>query len=223
MANNFMGDYIDVAERIREFREKYPTGSLQPANLDKPYEIIHIEGVGTRLVYVAAAYRTPDDMRAGIGMAWEPLPGLTSFTNNSELMVAETSAWGRAIVAVLAADTKRGIASADEVRARTATAGVVEIQEASKRSASKVSPIRAAVGSKSEPSISDNQLKFLRELAVKVGADDATVVALSGGVKIEALSNPQASKIIEQLLSIKRGDATLTFNTDGTAELTTTK
>ena len=91
------------------------------------------------------------------------------------------------------------------------------------RSASKVSPIRAAVGSKGEPSISDNQLKFLRELAVKVGADDATVTALSGGVKIEALSNPQASKIIEQLLSIKRGDATLTFNTDGTAELTTTK
>lgn len=86
---------------------------------------------------------------------------------------------------------------------------------------SKVS--RAAVGSKGEPAISDNQLKFLRELAVKVGADDATVVALSGGVKIEALSNPQASKIIEQLLSIKRGDATLTFNTDGTAELTTTK
>ena len=95
--------------------------------------------------------------------------------------------------------------------------------EAPQRSASKVSPIRAAVGSKGEPSISDNQLKFLRELAVKVGADDATVTALSGGVKIEALSNPQASKIIEQLLSIKRGDATLTFNTDGTAELTTTK
>jgi hypothetical protein len=96
-----------------------------------------------------------------------------------------------------------------------------EKQEAPQRS--KVSPIRAAAGSKSEPSISDNQLKFLRELAVKVGADDETVVALSGGVKIEALSNPQASKIIEQLLSIKRGDATLTFNTDGTAELTTTK
>ena len=98
-----------------------------------------------------------------------------------------------------------------------------EKQEAPQRSASKVSPTRAAVGSKGEPAISDNQLKFLRELAIKVGADDATVTALSGGVKIEALSNPQASKIIEQLLSIKRGDATLTFNTDGTAELTTTK
>lgn len=217
MANNFMGDYIDVAERIREFREKYPTGSLQPANLDKPYEIIHIEGVGTRLVYIAAAYRTPDDERAGIGSAWEPLPGLTSFTKNSELMVAETSAWGRAIVAVLAADTKRGIASADEVRARTATAGVVEIQEASQRSASK----RAAAGSKGEPAVSDNQLKFLRELAIKVGADDATIAALANCVNIETLSNPQASKLIEQLLRIKRGDASLTFNTDGTAEITT--
>lgn len=107
------------------------------------------------------------------------------------------------------------------VRSAAPQRSATEKQEAPQRS--KVSPIRAAAGSKGEPSISDNQLKFLRELAVKVGADDETVVALSGGVKIEALSNPQASKIIEQLLSIKRGDATLTFNTDGTAELTTTK
>jgi sensor domain CHASE-containing protein len=33
-------------------------------------------------------------------------------------MNAESSAWGRAIVAVLAADTKRGIASAQEVRSK---------------------------------------------------------------------------------------------------------
>ena len=115
-----LGDYIDVAERIRLFREKHPEGSLQPANLDKPYDIITV-GDKTYLVYIAAAYRTPDDIRPGIGAAWEPLPGTTPYTKNSELMVAETSSWGRAIMAVLAADSKR-VASLDEVRARKSQA-----------------------------------------------------------------------------------------------------
>ena len=45
----------------------------------------------------------------------QQVPGLTPYTKNSELQNAETSAWGRALVAVLAADTKEGVASADEV------------------------------------------------------------------------------------------------------------
>lgn len=110
-------DYIDVATRIAEFRETYPDGSLQPANIAKPYEIVTVEGA-TFIVYVAAAYRTQDDKRPGVGAAWEPVPGKTNFTRNSELMNAETSAWGRAIVAVLAADSKKGIASKQEVRNR---------------------------------------------------------------------------------------------------------
>lgn len=109
--------YIDVAARIVEFREKYPDGCLRPANLDRPYDIVTADGK-TFVVVVAAAHRTPDDPTPGIGMAWEPFPGPTNFTRDSELQNAETSAWGRALVAVLAADTKQGVASADEVRAR---------------------------------------------------------------------------------------------------------
>lgn len=116
--SNFAADYVDVAERIRIFRDQYPDGSLRPADLTRPFWIENVEGIGARLVYVAAAYRHPDDPAPGIGSAWEPLPGKTPYTRDSELMVAETSAWGRAIVAALAADTKRGVASADEVRAR---------------------------------------------------------------------------------------------------------
>jgi len=115
-----LGDYIDVAERIRLFREKHPEGSLQPANLDKPFDMVTL-GDKTFIVYIAAAYRTPDDIRPGIGAAWEPFPGRTPYTKDSELMVAETSAWGRAIMGVLAADSKR-VASLDEVRARKAQA-----------------------------------------------------------------------------------------------------
>jgi hypothetical protein len=113
MANKLMLDYIDVAERITMFREQHPEGSLQQHSLD----FKEVAG-GWWVIYTAAAYRSPDDPRPGIGTAWEPVPGKTNFTRDSELQNAETAAWGRAIVAALAADTKRGIASAEEVRNR---------------------------------------------------------------------------------------------------------
>jgi hypothetical protein len=112
-----LDSYNDVASRIAEFRAKHPDGSLQPVDPAHPFDVQTI-GDKTFLVYVAAAYRTPDDPRPGIGVAWEPFPGRTPYTRDSEVMVLETSAWGRAIVAALAADTRRGIASADEVRNR---------------------------------------------------------------------------------------------------------
>ena len=110
-----LGDYIDVATRIVEFREQYPQGSLQPNNRERPYTIEELSGQ-TYIVVVAAAYRSPDDELPGVGMAYEPFPGRTPFTRGSELQNAETSAWGRAIVAALAADTKRGVSTAEEVR-----------------------------------------------------------------------------------------------------------
>jgi len=112
-----MSDYVSVDERIGLLRERYPDASLQPANPLEPFRIVEIGG-RTFVAYAAACYRTPDDPRPGIGVAWEPFPGPTPYTKDSELQNAETSAWGRAIVAALAADTKRGVASAEEVRAR---------------------------------------------------------------------------------------------------------
>lgn len=114
-----LSDYVDVPARIAEFRAKHPEGCLQPANLAEPYRVETI-GDRTYVVVVAAAYRTPEDTRPGIGMAYEQWPGRTPYTRDSELQNAETSAWGRAIVAVLAADTKRSVASAEEVRNRQA-------------------------------------------------------------------------------------------------------
>lgn len=115
MGNSFAKDYIDVATRIVAFREKYPEGCLRPFDPAEPVKVISI-GDKTYLQYVAAAYRTADDAAPGIGVAWEPFPGRTPYTRDSEAMNVETSAWGRAIVAVLAADTKAGVASAEEVQ-----------------------------------------------------------------------------------------------------------
>lgn len=106
-------DYNDVPSRIREFREKHPEGSLQAADPTNPYSVETIDGQAY-VIYTAAAYRSPDDPRPGIGIAWEYVPGKTNFTRGSEIQNAETSAWGRAIIAAGAADAKR-IASDEEI------------------------------------------------------------------------------------------------------------
>lgn len=107
-----MDDYVDVAERLSDFKKQFPEGSLQQVSL----EFVNIAGKDF-VVYTAAAYRSPEDARPGIGTAWEPIPGKTPYTKDSEVMVCETSAWGRAVVAVTGAGTKR-IASKQEVQNR---------------------------------------------------------------------------------------------------------
>ena len=110
----FAEDYIPVNERIAQFIAQYPAGSLRPLWPDEPYRVLG-EGDTKWLVYGACAYRTPDDPAPGVGLAWEPVPGRTPYTRGSELMVAETSAWGRALAAIGIA-TNKSIASAEEVR-----------------------------------------------------------------------------------------------------------
>lgn len=118
MAYQKNDDYIEVNERIQLFKAEYPEGCLRPLNPEQPYKIEQV-GDKTLIVYMAAAYRTPDDPCPGVGVASEPFPGTTPYTKNSELMNAETSAWGRAIVA-LGVAANRKIASADEIRNREA-------------------------------------------------------------------------------------------------------
>ncbi len=116
MSKEFKGplDYIDVASRIVEFRGKFPDGSLTQVDL----QFLNFAGKDW-VVYTAAAYRSPEDQNPGIGTAWEPVPGPTRFTKDSELQNAETAAWGRAMMASLAVDARKGIASSEEVRNRT--------------------------------------------------------------------------------------------------------
>jgi hypothetical protein len=113
-----LSDYKDVPQRIADFKAKHPEGSLQPADPTNPFQVVVIAG-SNFIAYAAAAYRSPDDPRPGIGVAYEPFPGKTPYTRDSELQNAETSAWGRAIVAALASESK-SVASADEIRNRRA-------------------------------------------------------------------------------------------------------
>ncbi len=107
--------YNTVPQRISEFREKYPDGRLKQKSL----EFIRDFAGKDWVVFTAEAWRTADDPAPAEGTAWEPVPGATQFTRDSEVQNAETAAWGRAIVAALAADTTKGIASREEVRNRS--------------------------------------------------------------------------------------------------------
>lgn len=115
-----MDDYIDVPARIALFAAKYPEGSLQGDG----YFVRDVDEKIVGYHYVARAYRTAADERPGVGTAYEPIPGKTPYTKDSEVMNAETSAWGRAIVA-LGFNTKK-IASVEEVRARQASDGAAD-------------------------------------------------------------------------------------------------
>lgn len=177
-----LGDYVEVAERIAEARKLYPEGSFQPAVVDRPYSMEEVGGQAY-VVVVAAFYRTPEDKLPGIGMAWEQVPGKTPYTRGSEMQNAETSAWGRALVAALIADTKRGIASADEVRMRTA------------QSAAQLPPADFARA---------ELLRLLNQLGKNSKDATARFAEMTGGGNLRTSDNAEA---IEKLLAEYRAGA----------------
>jgi len=198
--NDFMKDYVDVAQRLIQFRDKYPTGSLQPVNKENPVKIITI-GDKTYLEYVAAAYRSPDDTTPGIGVAWELFPGKTPFTRDSEAMVCETSAWGRAIIAALAADTKKGIASKDEVLA------------AKSRQSTYTEPPTSISGKITPAQL--KQVQIIRKQIPSLDDDNVYRDALekSYGVRSSTdLTTAQAIDLIKKLTSVASKDSNDTPN-----------
>jgi hypothetical protein len=103
---------VDVAERIRIAKELYPELSLQST-----WEFITVDGQ-QYLVVRALAYRSAQDDHPGVGHAWEIVPGKTPYSKGSELMVGETSAWGRALAAI--GIEVRKVASKQEVESAKA-------------------------------------------------------------------------------------------------------
>ena len=104
MANFKMDEnYNDVPSRFVEMRLRFPELSVQQVKM----EFVEVAGKSW-VVYTAAAFRYPDDPAPGMGTAWEPIPGPTPYTKDSEVQNAETSAWGRALIAI-GASTKRGL------------------------------------------------------------------------------------------------------------------
>ena len=113
MADDRMKDYVEVADRIREWYAKHPNARIVP-------ELV--ENADARVTMKAAVYRTDDPLEppAGVGHSALAIPGKTPFTRDSELENAETSAVGRALV--MAGIPSKHVASAGEVRSKTSQA-----------------------------------------------------------------------------------------------------
>ena len=214
-----LSNYVDVKTRIQQFKEKYPNGSLQPLNHDKPYEVVVI-GSETFIVYVACAYREPNDPRPGVGIAQERYPGRTNYTKDSEFMNAETSAWGRAIVAVLATDTSAGIASYEEVRNRQGADSPTPHPSAPTGKQVPKVPAGSATKSATVTSINKNdgmltqpQIDFLKKLQAGLEISDLDL-KLIAGCPIESMDSQTASALINDLLGLKKGTAHLIYAED---------
>lgn len=208
----FAEDYVDVAERLRLFKAAFPNGCLRPADPSQPFTIQEIGG-REFIVYVAAAYRSPDDPMPAIAVAAEPAVGKTSFTRDSEVMNAETSAWGRAILAALAADSRK-IASLDEVRNRRADQEGGRSDESAPRGAQRARAQAAPAKPAGKPAGSSGaiasgaQINLMTKLIGELNTDLSFVASVVGR-QIEALvdlKSAEASQVIKALIEKKEGN-----------------
>lgn len=219
-----LSNYVDVPTRIRQLRAKHPEAVLRPANPEQPFTIVEIGG-REFIVYVAACYRSPDDKMPAIAVAAEPVIGQSSFTRNSELMNAETSAWGRAIMAALAVDEPH-IASREEVQNRREDQRAADVtknqvvRDVQRPVASNVDqlvrdvfPTATVVSSTPQPSkvrqlgavASQKQVNLIHKLARERGIGNVEEHA-SGviGRDVETLTSmtsKEASRVIESLMN----------------------
>ena len=105
--------YTTVNERILDFYKQYPAGliSTQPARTITVGDKTFIS-----VVAIVSLDRTSDDFQTS-AEAWEPYPGTTPYTRDSEMMNCATSAIGRALMQ-LGIGIEQGAASREEVRNR---------------------------------------------------------------------------------------------------------
>lgn len=113
--------YVPVADRITAWYDLHPDGRI----VADPPTLVDLNG-RFFVASTARAYRSPEDICPCQGSAWEPYPGPTPYTRDSEAQNAETSAVGRAL-ALAGIEVKKGMASREEVQARQpASAPTVE-------------------------------------------------------------------------------------------------
>ena len=86
------GDYVDVPTRFRLALDKWPELRV----IEEPAKVIEI-GDKTFISVTMTVYRDPSDPLPCVATCWEPWPGRTPFTLNSEAMNCSTSALGRAL------------------------------------------------------------------------------------------------------------------------------
>jgi len=156
-------NYVDVPERFRQALQRWPELRV----MENRPEIITI-GDKTFISVTMQIWRTPDDPIPAQATCFEPFPGKTSFTRDSEQMNASTSCLGRCLGLMMSFGPK--MASAEEVRNRqpdtvapaTLLKQPVDLHHTGRKAPEK--PRTQALGANSSNAPSEAQLKFLRDL-----------------------------------------------------------
>lgn len=193
--------YLTVSERIAQLKAKHPDAVLRPWNCNEPFTIKKI-GDKEFIVYVAACYRTPNDPMPAVAVAIEPCIPKSNFTRDSMVMNAETSAWGRCIMAALACDTTSKVASLDEVRARQEQQSALPIQQQGVTTRpTQPQGIRGAL-------ITQKQIGLLAKLTRERNMNNADLLAFAEAQagrglnnKVGDLTTKEASNVISALMS----------------------
>jgi hypothetical protein len=146
-----LSNYVDVPTRFAAALKQWPELRLKE---HRP-EVITVADK-TFISVTIQAWRTPDDQIPAQATAWEPIPGATPFTRNSEMMNASTSALGRVLGLMMSFGPK--MASTEEVRNRqeTTAPAVLVKQPQNVRT--------QALGANASDRPSEAQLKYLRGL-----------------------------------------------------------
>ena len=147
-------NYVEVPERFKQALAKWPELRVKE---NRP-EIVTI-GDKTFISVTMQIWRTPDDPLPAQATCFEPFPGKTSFTRDSELMNASTSCLGRCLGLMMSFGPK--MASAEEVRNRQPEEPFELHHMARKAPAN---PRTQALGANATDRPSEAQLKYLRGL-----------------------------------------------------------
>ena len=110
-----IGDYVDVKTRLKQALEKFPDLRIS----ESAPLLVNIGDRGF-IQTMVIVWRSADDTMPTQAYNWEPFPGRTPYTKDSEQQNSATSALGRAL-GYMGFGIETSIASANEVRARRDT------------------------------------------------------------------------------------------------------
>ena len=185
-----LSGYVTVAERLRLALERFPDLRVQ---CGRPMSVTVEQR--TFIQVTATVWRSPEDCLPAVATAWEPFPGQSPFTRNSEMMNAETSALGRAL-GLLGVGIAGSLASSDEVIVRKGDAAHAPVSAPVRPQDGPEPSKRTQVGSR-RPSpdkpATDAQIVLLRKMAAERG------IQLGD---LEGLTAADASREIEQLRTV---------------------
>ena len=159
MAGPDLSKYVEVKDRLLMALAKWPELRV----IESIPELVRIDDK-TFVQVTVTVHRDQDDPLPCTATAWEPFPGVTPFTRNSEMMNAGTSALGRCL-GYMGIGIERSVASAVEVANRMAE------RVSSTTPTPNPEKTRPQNGSGSTKPPSDAQLGLLRRIAAERGVE----------------------------------------------------